>query len=79
MKQSREAPIVRYTRSLPLEEFLSVWDLANDREQDLLRPTLLSKRHLIANLPAGERAAMAMRFNAAIEAKAKAPYLSRQQ
>jgi hypothetical protein len=79
LKQSREAPIVHYTRSFPLEDFLSVWDVANAREREQLRPLLISKRHLLANLPAGERGPMAARLNAAVEAKPKAPYLSRQQ
>lgn len=66
LKQSREAPIVRYTRSLPLEDFLTVWDLANQRERDQLRPILLAKRALVANLPASERVPMAQRVSKAI-------------
>lgn len=79
LRGSREAPIVHFARNLSLDDFLSVWDVANAREQEQLRPVLLSKRHLVANLPAGERAAVAKRLNAAIEAKSKAPYLGRQQ
>jgi hypothetical protein len=56
-----------------------VWDVANAREREQLRPLLISKRHLVANLPENERARMAARLNAAVAAKPNAPYLSRQQ
>ena len=67
LKQAREAPIVHYTHSLPIEDFLEVWDLANQREREQLRPLLLSKRHLVGNLPANERAAVAQRINEALK------------
>jgi hypothetical protein len=66
LKQSREAPITRYTRSLGLDDFLAVWDEANERERAQLRPLLLSKRHLVANLPPAERRAMLDRVNRAL-------------
>lgn len=79
LSQMREAPIVHLTRSFSLDDFLDVWDAANPREQEQLRPLLLSKRHLIENLPANERAAAAARINRAIEEKTKAaPYFGRQ-
>jgi hypothetical protein len=66
LKQMREAPIVHYTRSLPIEDFLEVWDAANQREREQLRPQLLAKRHLVANLPANERAAVSERVDNAV-------------
>jgi hypothetical protein len=66
LRQTREAPIVHFTRNLDLHDFLSVWDVANAREQGQLRSLLISKSHLIANLPASERAAMSARLKAAI-------------
>jgi hypothetical protein len=79
LRQTREAPIVHFTRGLSLDDFLSVWDVASAREQEQLRPLLISKRRMLENLPASERGAAAGRLNAAIEARPKAPYLSRQQ
>jgi hypothetical protein len=87
LKQSREAPIAHYTRSLSLEDFLSVWDLANAKEQAQLRPLLIAKQHLLANLPAEERVAMAARLRAALTGRQEkqesstspvAPFISRQ-
>jgi hypothetical protein len=66
LKQSHEAPIVRYTRSLPLTDFLDVWDRADERERAQLRPLLITKRHLIANLPPVERRGMLDRINRAL-------------
>lgn len=71
LKQMREAPIVHYTRSLPIEDFLEVWDAANPREREQLRSLLLAKRHLVANLPANERAAVSERVNRAVEESAR--------
>jgi hypothetical protein len=83
LKQSHEAPIVRYTRSLPLTDFLDVWDRADERERAQLRPLLLSKRHLVANLPPAERRAMLDRINRALQPRPElmpggAPLLSPQ-
>jgi hypothetical protein len=79
LRQVRESPIVHFTRGLSLDDFLSVWDVANSREQEQLRPLLLSKRHLVAELPADERKAISARLNEAIAARPKAPYINRQQ
>lgn len=55
LKASKEPPIVRYSRSLPLEDFLEVWDEASTDERKVLRQLLLGKRHLVADYPPERR------------------------
>jgi hypothetical protein len=64
--RSQVSPLLRTSRSLPLDDLLRVWKVATPEERDELRPLL--KRHLtsVKELPPAERSVLTPKLQAAL-------------
>jgi hypothetical protein len=66
--ESGESPLEREFHSMPLEEKLRVWELADEKERDDLWPLLARSGREVRNKPPQARAALAGRLTQAVEA-----------